>query len=415
MINRFFFLFTYILVNTVIISCSADEQEDRTAFPEIDTIIEEALRSSQFTGAVLLIASPDEILHHKAYGYATLYDENLKVVAEPDSLTTRHLFDIASLTKIFATTYGLMALHSDGEIELDDSVSIYFPEFEKPGYRDITIRQLLSHSSGLMQWYPTYYAANNAEERRMFTANQPLHGEPGKNRRYSDLGFMLLGDIIEQISGMTLAEYLDQRIYSRIGINSTQFTPDNTIFRPIVSTSHGNPFEKRMVYDPEFGYNVNVDPDSWSGWREYTLKGEVNDGNAHYSHAGTAGHAGLFSTAEDLYSLLKLVMNRGEHEGNLIFKPETIDLFTAEDQFGHGLGWAMQAATLNAKELPAGSIGHTGFTGTNFIVSPADELLYILLTNRQHVGVDSEGQYPSLRTIRENIATQLFTKGNSDN
>ena len=415
MTKPYLFLFTSLLILTLISSCTAKEQEDNTAYPDIDLIIEEALRNSQFTGAVLLIGSPEEIRHHKAYGYATLYDINLKVVAEPESITTRHLFDIASLTKIFATTYGLMALHSDGEIELDHSVVNYFPEFDKPGHRDITIRHLLSHSSGLMQWYPTYYVANNAEVRRSFTANQPLQSEPGEYRRYSDLGFMLLGDIIEQISGIPLAEYLDQRIYSRLGLNSTHFTPDNTLFRPIVSTSHGNPFERKMVYDPKFGYNVNVEPDSWDGWREYTLKGEVNDGNAHYSHSGTAGHAGLFSTAEDLYSLLRLVMNGGVHNGELIIRPETIEQFTTEDQFGNGLGWAMESSTLNAKELPEGSVGHTGFTGTNFVVSLADGHLYILLTNRQHVGVDSEGQYPNLRTVRENIANKLFTEGSSHN
>jgi len=163
-----------------------------------------------------------------------------------------------------------------------------------------------------------------------------------------------------------------------------------------------------MVYDPDFGYNVDVDPDSWTGWREYTLKGEVNDGNAHYSHFGTAGHAGLFATAEDLYTLLQLVMNGGVHQGDLIIRPESIDQFTTEGQFGNGLGWAMEASALNAKELPPESVGHTGFTGTNFVMSIADGLLYILLTNRQHVGVDSDGQYPNLRSLREEIAFELF-------
>ena len=393
-------------------SCTSDKPEQKDHYPQAGVLIEDALRSSLFTGAVLLIGTENKIVHHKAYGYATLYNEELRVVPEPDSMTTGHLFDIASLTKIFATTYSLMALHSDGEIELDDPVIKYFPEFDKPGHRDITIRHLLSHTSGLIQWYPTYYVAKNAGERRMFTTNHPLLGKPGEYRRYSDLGFMLLGDIIEQISGVSLAEYLNQRIYSKLGLNSTLFAPKERASVPIASTSHGNPFERKMVYDPDFGYNVDVDPDSWAGWRDYTLKGEVNDGNAHYSHSGTAGHAGLFSTTEDLYTLLRLVMNRGEHEGELIIRPETIDQFTREDQFGNGLGWAMEAATLNAKELPSGSVGHTGFTGTNFVVSIADGLLYILLTNRQHVGIDTGGQYPNLRSLREEIARELFYKKN---
>ena len=402
------FFSTFIAGLFFICSCTTDKPGQADQYPEASLLIEDALRNSLFTGAVLLIGSENEIVHHEAYGYATLYDEDLRVVPEPDSMTTGHLFDIASLTKIFATTYGLMALHSDDEIELDDPVVNYFPEFDKPGHRDITIRHLLSHTSGLLQWYPTYYVANNAVERRSFTANYPLLGVPGEQRRYSDLGFMLLGDIIEQTAGMPLAEYLDQRIYSKLGLNSTRFTPNEQASVPIVSTSHGNPFERKMVYDPDFGYNVDVDPDSWTGWREYTLKGEVNDGNAHYSHFGTAGHAGLFATAEDLYTLLQLVMNGGVHQGDLIIRPESIDQFTTEGQFGNGLGWAMEASALNAKELPPESVGHTGFTGTNFVMSIADGLLYILLTNRQHVGVDSDGQYPNLRSLREEIAFELF-------
>jgi CubicO group peptidase (beta-lactamase class C family) len=389
-------------------SCTIDKHGQTDQYPRASLLIEDALQNVLFTGAVLLIGSDNEIVYHKAYGYATLYDEGLRVVAKPDSMTTGHLFDIASLTKIFATTYGLMALHSDGKIELDDPVINYFSEFDKPGHRDITIRHLLSHTSGLVQWYPTYYVADNAAERRSFTANHPLQGAPGENRRYSDLGFMLLGDITEQAAGVPMSEYLDQRIYSKLGLNSTRFTPNNQTAVPIVSTSHGNPFENKMVYDPDFGYSVDIDPDSWTGWREYTLKGEVSDGNAYYSHSGTAGHAGLFSTAEDLYTLLRLVINGGVHQGELIIRPETIEQFTTEDQFRNGLGWAMEPSILNAKELPSGSVGHTGFTGTNFVVSITDGLLYILLTNRQHVGVDSVGHYPNLRSLREEIAFEIF-------
>jgi serine-type D-Ala-D-Ala carboxypeptidase len=395
-------------LSIVIISCSAEIEEKAVDFREADQLLQEALRDDLFTGAVLLIAEGDELLHHEAYGFATLYNEDLRVVEHPDSMTTGHLFDLASLTKIFATTYGVMALHSDGKINIEESIAEYLPEFDKGQYREITVRHLLSHSSGMMAWFPTYYVASNKEERQKFIAERELLSAPGKRRRYSDLGFMILADIIEEVSGMGLEEYLEERIYSKLELQNTGFNPQKNNFSKIVSTSHGNPFERKMVYDPDFGYRIDIDPVSWNQWRNYTFQGEVNDGNAYYTHSGIAGHAGLFSTAGELYTLLRLVMNRGEYQEELIISPETIDLFTAEDKFGNGLGWAMDAAVLNAKELPQGALGHTGFTGTNFIMSPNDKTLYILLTNRQHIGVDTNGYYPNLRELRENLSEIVF-------
>lgn len=389
-------------------SCNSENDGSDQKYQEVDQLVEKALKDDLFTGAVLLIGTPEEILHHLAYGFATLYDENLRVVSRPDSMTTGHLFDIASLTKIFATTYGLMALHSDGVIDIDDPVSTYLTEFDTETHSGISIRHLLNHTSGLTPWFPTYYFVENGNERRKFISELPLEHPPGEVRRYSDLGFMLLADIIEEASGVSFTEYLNERIYAKVGIEHTGFNPDDN--REIVSTSHGNPFEKKMVYEPDFGYNIDIDPDSWDLWRNYTLKGEANDGNAFYTHQGVAGHAGLFSTADDLYTLLNLILNDGIHDGEMIFSAETVDLFTTKDEHKNGLGWGMEPSVIHVKETDNEYIGHTGFTGTNFVVNRDTNHMYILLTNRQHVGVNSSGSYPNLRELRETIASEVLNE-----
>ncbi|MCC5915462.1 MAG: serine hydrolase [Balneolaceae bacterium] len=391
----------------ILIGCSPREAED-PSLEKLDELVEEALRDDQFTGAVLYVGVYDSLIHKKAYGFADLYDENLRVVERQDSMTTGHIFDLASLTKIFTTTYGLMALYSDGLIDPEDPIGEYLEEFSEEKHQAITIAKLLNHTSGLAQWFPTYYIAENSRERRAWSADQPLIGVPGDQRRYSDLGFMLLGDLIEEVSGKELNQYLYERIYSPLGLNDTQFNVGQRVADNVVSTSHGNPFERKMVYDPDFGYEIDIDPDIWQEWREYTLNGEVNDGNAFYTHGGVAGHAGLFSTADDLLKLLMALFEDGTPGGVEIFTPEAIARFTTEDEHGNGLGWAMEPSALHAVELPAGSLGHTGFTGTNFVIDPESGRWYILLTNRQHVGVDSEGNYPNLRPLRERISGLVF-------
>lgn len=404
-------LLTWICFCMLFLSCSTEKPAERQSeYPAADSLIRAALSDDLFTGAVLLIAESGELVHHKAYGYATLYDQNLRVVENPDSTTTAHLFDLASLTKIFATTYAFMALHTDGLINPDDRIADYLPEFNTPQHRTITARQLLNHTSGLMPWYPLYYRASGPEEIRETILSLPLSGMPGQARRYSDLGFILLAEIAESVTGVTFEEYLNNRIYSRIGLEKTVFNPLEKGSDDIVSTSHGNPFERKMVYEPDFGYRIDLDPESWDGWRSYTLRGEVNDGNSWYAAGGAAGHAGLFSTAEELWILIQEVVSRDSHNDTGLFGEETVSLFMEPDEFGNGMGWALQPSEFHADSLPEGAFGHTGFTGTNFAAysGPDGGRLYILLTNRQHTGVNSAGVYPDLRELREKMSVLVF-------
>lgn len=408
--NKFIWLPVIFLGLILFSSCGVNSEEnEQLTTPALDEIIEDGLRDSYFTGAVLIIGNDREILVEKSYGFAELYDENLRVVDSPDSMTVGHVFDLASLTKIFATTFGVMKLHSDGMIELDTSVAEYIPEFDRESHSEITIRHLLTHSSGLIQWYPTFYEVNEPSGFIPWVVNQPLISEPGSSRNYSDLGFMVLAQVIENITGMPFEDYLNDQLYTEAGLKKTGFNPDLSEIN-VVATSHGNPFEKKMVYDDNFGYRIEVDPESWDSWRDYTLMGEVNDGNAYYTFKGIAGHAGLFSTGSEVAQLLQIILNGGETNGNKIFSEETIREFTRKDSFENGLGWAMDERILNAESLPEGSLGHTGFTGANFVVSPKDNLFYIFLTNRQHVGVNDQGSYPDLREIRTQLASRVFAE-----
>jgi len=377
--------------------------EEIRNIPTIDSLIQQQIRQNHIPGAVIQVKKGDSVLQRAAYGYAQKYSYGMKLRDKPEPMTTEHLFDLASLTKVTATTYGIMLLIDRGIVDVDDPVGRYFPAFQEGDKSKITIRHLLTHTSGLPQWVPTYYYASNREERHAYIAQLPLKWEVGSGRHYSDLGFMLLGDLIQKVSGQRMDHFLQENLYRTLGLRHTVFNPKEEGFRDIAATSHGNPFEKHMVYDDNFGYSVDVDPHSWNSWRQYTLRGEVNDGNAWYANGGIAGHAGLFSTVSDLQVLVDLLMDKGAFDGKQLISSTVIDMFLTKDQYSNGLGWAMDKDFISAEGSPPGTFGHTGFTGTNIVVVPRDTLSIILLTNRQNVGLQKNGYYFDLGPLRQQI------------
>lgn len=388
--------------------CSGETEKQKAGIiPAIDSLIQKEIAADNIPGAVIQIKKADSILHRAAYGYAQKFDYNLRPLKNPKSMTTGHLFDLASLTKVMGTTFGIMLLIDEGTLSLDDPVHKYLPEFAKGDKSQITIRHLLTHSAGLAQWVPAYYHASNPQERYRYTVDLPLKWEVGTQRHYSDLGFMFLGDIIERISGQALDQFLQNKLYEPLNLQHTTFNPLEKDLDQIAATSHGNPFEKQMVYDDNFGYEVDVDPRSWDGWREYTLHGQVSDGNAWYANGGVAGHAGLFSTVSDLQVLIDLLLNNGQSNGKKILSSATVDTFLTKDKYGNGLGWAMDKDFIAAESSPEGTFGHTGFTGTNIVVVPQDSLSIILLTNRQHVGRQKNGYYFDLDSLRQAIFNEV--------
>lgn len=386
------------------------QEADTASLGAVDSLVADALSRQLFSGAVVRVQQGDSLLHRRAYGYARRLNPQLQVVDHPEPMTPDHLFDLASLTKVLATTFGIMILVEQGRFTLDTPVSTWLPAFGSGRKRTVTVRHLLSHTAGLYPWKPTYYHASSRPELYAYIGGLPLAYGVGKDRHYSDLGFMLLGMIIERETGTSLDTYLDEEVYGRLGLEHTGFNPMQKGLGRVAATSHGNPFERHMVYDDSFGYTVDEEPSSWDGWRSYTLQGQVNDGNAWYTAGGVAGHAGLFSTADEIQQLLQLLFSRGRHKGRSLISPAVIDTFLTSRYHGNGLGWAMDPDIIHSRGAPGGTFGHTGFTGTSIVAVPSRSLSVIILTNRQHVGPDKDGYYADLGPLRQQIFDAVWAE-----
>jgi CubicO group peptidase (beta-lactamase class C family) len=348
-------------------------------------------------GAVFLVSKDGRVVHERAFGYAELNDYAMHRLASPRAMRTSTMFDLASVTKVMATTFAVMMLVDRGQIEHDAPVYRYLPNVRGVHLDSITVRHLLQHSAGLVQWQPLYYHAANSAQTYDVIRGMPLQWVVGEGRHYSDLGFMLLGYIVERVSGQRLDVFLAQNLYRPLGLASTTFNPRSQGFTEFAATEQGNVYEKHMVYDPTFGYLYKGDPTAWNGWREYVLNGEVDDGNSFYASGGVAGHAGLFSTAEDLRVLLDMLVNRGQYGGDQYIRSSVIDEFFTRDKYQNFLGWQAPAG------LPTGSFSHTGFTGTYVAGIPKYKLSIVLLTNRQNMGTNPEGYFPDVGPLQQAV------------
>jgi CubicO group peptidase (beta-lactamase class C family) len=371
----------------------------------IDSIFNSHIDSDKIPGAVILVKKDGKIIIRKAYGYALKYDYDHNLVEKPEKMSVRHMFDIASLTKVIGTTTSIMLLADRGLVKVDDPVARYVESFNKLEKSKITIRHLLTHSSGINEWYPMYYRVSDKEECFRLIGDLPLKYKIGEQRKYSDLGFTILGEIIEIVSGKPLDQFMNQNIFQPLGMNNTTYNPlKQGDYRKIAATSPGNPYERRMVYDSTLGYTVKgLDPDSWSSWRNYLLRGETNDGNAWYANGGISGAAGLFSTAEDLQKLVDMLMNMGKTAKGQFLSEETVRTFLTKDSFNNGIGWMMDPANSFMKNAPEGTFGHTGFTGTSITVIPDERISIILLINRQNSGLMENGDYYNVNSLRLQI------------
>ena len=352
-------------------------------------------------GAVLLVAKDGEVVHERAYGFAQLNDYQMRRLAEPRPMRSTTMFDLASVTKVMATTFALMLLVDRGSVDVDAPVSRYLPEFRGPRLDSITVRHLLEHSSGLAQWQPLYYQARTPAETFDAIRRMPLSWGVGAERRYSDLGFMLLGYIVESVGERRLDVFLEQELYGPLDLRTLVFNPRTHGFSDFAATEQGNVYERHMVYDRDFGYVYEGDPTSWDGWRTYVLEGEVDDGNAWYAHGGVAGHAGLFGTARDLRVLLDVLIARGLHRDRRVLSQRTIETFLTPTRFGHYLGWQIP------RGMPEGSFSHNGFTGTYVAGVPAHGLSIVLLTNRQNLGTNERGYFPDIGPLQQAVTRAI--------
>ncbi|MGD6960885.1 serine hydrolase [Fictibacillus phosphorivorans] len=380
---------------------------DGEKLSEVDLAVEKAISDGITPGATLLIAKDGKIVKEKAYGYAQKYDMG-ELLDKPNLMKKDTMFDLASVTKVMGTTQGIMKLVSEGKLSVDDKVTEYIPEFGANGKEHVTVADLLTHTSGLTPWYPTYLFVQTPEGVLDYINQLPLEYETGTDRRYSDFSFMTLGFIIEKITGQQLDVYLESEIYEPLKMKHTMFTPDYVNKKKIAATSWGNPYEYKMIDDPDFGYDVEESPDLFVGWRDYTLIGEVNDGNSFYGNGGVAGHAGLFSTAKDLAKLGQLMLNGGSYGKTELYDEKVIEDFTSEQAFGQGYGWERQKNWYMGDLYSDKTFGHTGFTGTQVIFDPEYNLQIILLTNKQNNGPKPNGSYHSTGPLSKEIANIVY-------
>lgn len=329
--------------------CASPEQAEncfpRSAMPvrtddrltAIDDIVENYMGQGYFPGATIVVARGGKIVYEKAYGYAMLNDMGVRL-DDPRPMQMDTMFDMASCTKIMATTQSIMKLYSEGKIDLNATVASYIPEFAKNGKENVTVHQLLTHTSGLPQWKAMFlYIEKDKAKVLDYICNCELMFAPGEEK-YSDLGFQMLGFLVERITGRSMDEYVKNEIYKPLGLKRTTYLPLANGFttEDVAATSFGNPYEYAMVDEidyPGFGYDCTADLDAFrtfTGWRNYTLQGECNDGNAWMANGGVAGHAGLYSDAEDLAVLCQAMLNGGIYKGVRLYKKEVIDEFTSE-------------------------------------------------------------------------------------
>ncbi len=356
--------------------------------PLLDEQIEKAVESGLIPGAVLLVGHDARVVYHKAYGSRALIPTR-----EPMSEDT--IFDAASLTKVLATTACVMRLVEAGKLRIDDPVIRYLPEFEG-GKSDITVRNLMTHFSGMrpdLDLKPKWSGYQTGITRAL---NETPTTPPGTRFVYSDINFILLGEIVHRLSGKTLAEFAHEELFAPLGMNDTMFQPPAALKPRIAPTE----------IDPETGQ---------------PLRGVVHDDTSRYM-GGIAGHAGLFTTAADMSRFADMMLGLGSRfdaatgQPVQIFKPETVTKFTepgspSDQPVMRGLGWDVDSPfSGNRGELfPIGSYGHTGFTGTSIWIDPSSKTYVILLTNVVH---PKRGK--SLTQLRSKIATIVAASYNID-
>jgi CubicO group peptidase (beta-lactamase class C family) len=406
MINsKFYQKLILFFVGFVLIGSIANAQQEKPQailIHKIDSILQSHVNDNKIPGAVIQVKQGDAVIYKQAYGYAQKFNYQYQPLAVPEKMTTEHLFDIASLTKVVGTTTSIMLLADKGLISVDDPVSKYIKAFSTPDKAGITIRHLLTHTAGLYEWYPLYYRASDKQETFKLIGELPLAFPVGTQRKYSDLGFTILGEIVEVVSGLPLDQFEEQNIFKPLGMAHTMYNPLTKGGNyKIASTSFGNPYEYKMVHDPELGFQFKeIKPNQWNGWRHYILKGEVNDGNAWYAEKGVAGAAGIFSTVDDIQKLVDMLKNKGKVGNGQFISENTINMFLTKDKFNNGLGWMMDPENSFMKNGQEGTFGHTGFTGTSITVVPSKQLSIILLINRQQMGLVDNKEYYNVNSIR---------------
>jgi len=327
------------------------------ALPAVDAVIQQAIQEKQIPGAVLVVGHDGAVVYRKAYG-----ERALEPRREPMTLDT--VFDLASLTKVIVTTTAMMQLVEQGKVRLSDPVAKYLPEFAQNGKDDITVRQLLVHFSGLEKDLDLKAAWEGKQTAYGMAFADAPEDPPGSKFTYSDVNFIVLGALVERVTGETLEEYAERHIFVPLKMTRTRFAPPT---------------------DLGSGWIEKIAPTQYDE-HEHMLWGVVHDPTARRM-GGVAGHAGLFSTGDDLAKFAQALLNGGDG----ILSALTVEKMTRPEQppaapVLRGFGWDIDSpfSSNRGDLLPVGSYGHTGWTGTSIWIDPTTETYIILLTNAVH-------------------------------
>jgi uncharacterized protein YbbC (DUF1343 family) len=354
---------------------------DTKTLHKMDDAINQAIDDQKCPGGVLLVEH-GKSKYLKAYGDRAL-------VPEIEPMTTDTIFDLASLTKVIAGTPAIMILVERGQVKLDEPVHTYIPEFTGEDKDLVTVRELLTHTSGLVPDIETKTDWHGRETAVAMACKEKLRSKPGTVFRYSDVNLFLVGAIVERVSGMKLEDFVQKEIYVPLKMVDTGYLPPTNKIPRIAPTE----------FDP---IHTNV-----------MLRGVVHDPTSRHM-GGVAGHAGLFSTASDLARYAQMMLNEGELDGVRIFKPETVRLMTSVQtppgiRDRRGLGWDIDSGFSRPRgtKFPRGSYGHTGWTGTCLWIDPFSKTFFIFLSNRNHP--DGSGSVVPLYGTLGTLAAEAVT------
>jgi serine-type D-Ala-D-Ala carboxypeptidase len=352
---------------------------------DIDQVVNDAIDQKVMPGAVVYVARKGITVKEQAYGYSYRYkDDQFTEVDNPISMKKDTIFDIASISKIF-TSIAAMQLYEKGLFQLDDPVAKYIPEFAENGKEAVTIRELMTHTSGFEPGIPVYKMGTSREDRLDIVLKHGLVHPPGTVYTYSDLNMITLGVLIERLTGQREDEYVKQHIINPLGMKDTMYNPPASLKSRIAATE----------YQP------------WTG--RGLVWGQVHDENS-WSLDGVAGHAGVFSTAHDLAILAQAFLNDGKYGHSRILNASTVKLieqnmnqaFPGDD---HGLGFELNQGWYMDGFADENTMGHTGYTGTSIVISPKNQTIVILLTNRVH---------PTRNTVSTNQTRRLVARQAAD-
>jgi CubicO group peptidase (beta-lactamase class C family) len=346
----------------------------------IDGIMQQAVEKGVIPGGVVLVARNGTIAKVQAYGWAARYrDAQKNLLPQAIRATTDTIYDVASLTKLFTAT-AVMQLVEQGRISLDAPVGRYLSEFAGEGKESITVRHLLSHTSGLAANLPLYRTPGSLEKRLRVARGAKPVASPGTQYIYSDIGYMVLGELVHRVSGKSLDQYMQEQILQPLSMSATSFRPPDAWKTRIAPTEEQTVPSRGLVW------------------------GEVHDENA-WSLGGVAGHAGLFSTVGDLARFGQMFLNEGSLDGVRVLHPSSVrEMFRLQTpalpHVERGLGWELHQPWYMGEHADGKRAGHTGFTGTSIVLDREEGWMLIVLTNRVHP--TREG--PSIAIVRKRLA-----------